>query len=104
MSGDYLDPLAEELVTGYQVAWYQQRGIAPSTESGPHSVDQHVGDVAAVLDHLGWDHALVVGHSWGGFLVVAVAARAGRPDAGRDGRGPPRHGRPRRPGPSSTRT
>jgi pimeloyl-ACP methyl ester carboxylesterase len=77
MSGDYLDPLAEELVTGYQVAWYQQRGIAPSTESGPHSVDQHVEDVAAVLDHLGWDEALVVGHSWGGFLVVAVAAQLG---------------------------
>jgi pimeloyl-ACP methyl ester carboxylesterase len=79
MSGDYLDPLAEELMSGYQVAWYQQRGIAPSTESGPHGVDQHVRDVAAVLDHLGWDHALVVGHSWGGFLVVAVASElAGR--------------------------
>jgi proline iminopeptidase len=77
MSGDYLDLLADELVTGYQVAWYQQRGIAPSTASGPHSVDQHVEDVAAVLDHLGWDETLVVGHSWGGFLVVAVAARLG---------------------------
>ena len=77
MSGDYLDPLADELVTGYRVAWYQQRGIWPSTESGPHGVDQHVQDVEAVLDHLGWDAALVVGHSWGGFLVVAVAAQAG---------------------------
>jgi proline iminopeptidase len=77
MSGDYIDPLAYELVTGYQVAWYQQRGIAPSTASGPHSVDQHVEDVAAVLDHLGWDETLVVGHSWGGFLVVAVAAQLG---------------------------
>jgi pimeloyl-ACP methyl ester carboxylesterase len=77
MSGDYLDALADELVTGYCVAWYQQRGIRPSTESGPHGVDQHVQDVAAVLDHLGWDEALVVGHSWGGFLVVAVAAQLG---------------------------
>lgn len=77
MSGDYLDPLADELVSGYRVAWYQQRGIAPSTESGPHGVDSHVQDAAAVLDHLGWDDALVVGHSWGGFLVVAVAAQLG---------------------------
>ena len=29
------------------------------------------------MDHLGWDDALVVGHSWGGFLVVAVAAELG---------------------------
>jgi proline iminopeptidase len=74
LSGDYLDPLAEELMPGYRVAWYQQRGIAPSTESGPHDVHQHVRDVGSVLNHLGWDDALVVGHSWGGFLVVAVAA------------------------------
>jgi pimeloyl-ACP methyl ester carboxylesterase len=40
-------------------------------------VDQHVRDVGAVLNHLGWDDALVVGHSWGGFLVVAVAAQLG---------------------------
>jgi len=64
-------------VPGYRVAWYQQRGIAPSTESGPHGVDQHVEDVATVLDHLGWDDTLVVGHSWGGFLVVAAAAELG---------------------------
>lgn len=77
LSGDYLDPLADELVSGYRVAWYQQRGVAPSTPSGPHDVDQHVRDVASVLDHLGWDRALVVGHSWGGFLVVAAAAELG---------------------------
>lgn len=77
LSGEYLDPLADELVSGYRVAWYQQRGIAPSTESGPHGVDQHVRDVASVLDHLGWDDALVVGHSWGGFLVIAVAVELG---------------------------
>lgn len=77
MSGDYIDPLADELLPGYRVAWFQQRGIAPSTEAGPHGVDQHVEDVAAVLAHLSWDDALVVGHSWGGFLVVAAAAQLG---------------------------
>jgi proline iminopeptidase len=68
-----LEPLVDELVTGYRVAWYQQRGLSPSTEMGPHGVDQHVRDIESVMDHLGWQRALVVGHSWGGFLVVAAA-------------------------------
>jgi pimeloyl-ACP methyl ester carboxylesterase len=72
-----LDPLVAELVPGYRVAWYQQRGLSPSTEEGPHGVDQHVRDIESVLDSLGWDRALVVGHSWGGFLVVAAAAELG---------------------------
>jgi proline iminopeptidase len=69
----YLEPLVDELVTGYRVAWYQQRGLSPSTETGPHGVDQHVRDIESVLDSLGWDRAFIVGHSWGGFLVVAAA-------------------------------
>ena len=32
-----------------------------------------MADVEAVLDHLGWDRALVVGHSWGGHLALHVA-------------------------------
>jgi pimeloyl-ACP methyl ester carboxylesterase len=73
----FLEPLVDELVTGYRVAWYQQRGLSPSTETGPHGVDRHVRDIESVLDSLGWDRALVVGHSWGGFLVVAAAAELG---------------------------
>jgi pimeloyl-ACP methyl ester carboxylesterase len=72
-----LDPLVAELVPGYRVCWYQQRGLSPSTEEGPHDVDQHVRDLGSVLDHLGWEQALVVGHSWGGFLAVAAAADLG---------------------------
>lgn len=75
LSGDYLDPLADELMPGYRVAWYQQRGVDPSVLSGPHGVEQHVADAAAVLDALCWDRALVIGHSWGGFLLLALAAQ-----------------------------
>lgn len=73
LSGDYLEALAAELWDAYEVAWYQQRSLAPSPETGPFTVDQHVRDLAAVLDALDWPDAWLVGHSWGGHLVVAAA-------------------------------
>jgi pimeloyl-ACP methyl ester carboxylesterase len=72
-----MEGLIDELASGYRVATYQQRGLAPSTILGPFTVDQHVADVAAVLDALEWPRAHVVGHSWGGYLLVAAAARLG---------------------------
>lgn len=71
---DYLAPLADELADGYTVAWYQQRSLAPSVQSGPFTVAQHIADLTAVLDALGWERAWLVGHSWGGHLAVAAAA------------------------------
>ena len=70
---DYLQSLADELDGLFPIARYQQRGVAPSTESGPRDVETHVEDVAAVLDALGWSRAVVVGHSWGGHLVMHFA-------------------------------
>jgi pimeloyl-ACP methyl ester carboxylesterase len=79
MSYDYLDDAVAELADRYQVATFQQRGLAPSTEQGAFTVDEAVADIAAVLDGLGWDTAYLMGHSWGGHLVfhaaVALAAR-----------------------------
>jgi pimeloyl-ACP methyl ester carboxylesterase len=75
---DYLDDAVVELAARYQVATFQQRGLAPSTERGEFTVDEAVADVAAVLDGLGWETAYLVGHSWGGHLVFHVAA--GIPD------------------------
>src|SRR5215212_553042 len=76
MSFDYLDGLAEELGSGHRLAGYQQRGIAPSTLQGPFSVEREVADAVAVLDALGWDRAWVVGHSWGGHLLLHLAVAA----------------------------
>jgi pimeloyl-ACP methyl ester carboxylesterase len=73
LSADYLDGLIPELVPGYRVAVYQQRGLSPSTEEGPFTVAAHLADVAAVLRVLRWDKALVAGHSWGGYLAIHVA-------------------------------
>jgi pimeloyl-ACP methyl ester carboxylesterase len=70
---DYLRDLAEELAEENDVAWYQQRGQAPSAVDGPHTVATDVDDARRVLDTLGWDKAYVVGHSWGGHLALHVA-------------------------------
>ena len=75
LSANYLDGLIPELMPGYRVAVYQQRGLAPSTEQGPLDVAAHLADVAAVIKGLGWDKAFVAGHSWGGYLAIHVAAR-----------------------------
>lgn len=73
MNGAYLDDAVAELATRYQVATYQQRGIAPSTEQGEFTVAEAVADLASVLDGLGWDSAYLMGHSWGGHLVFHAA-------------------------------
>jgi len=74
---DYTDMLYPE-ADGWRAVRYQQRGLAPSTVSGPFSVEHHVADAVAVLDTLGIGRAVVLGHSWGGFLALQVALA--RPD------------------------
>jgi pimeloyl-ACP methyl ester carboxylesterase len=73
MSLDYLDDAVVELADRYRVATYQQRGLAPSTTRGEFTVSEAVSDIAAVLDGLGWRSAYLVGHSWGGHLVLHAA-------------------------------
>lgn len=70
----YLDDAVAELAGSYEVATYQQRGLAPSTEQGEFTVAEAVADIAAVLDRLGWEKAFLMGHSWGGHLVLHAAA------------------------------
>lgn len=69
---DYLAMLGDE-TDGWRRIRYTQRGLAPSTLEGPFSVAQHVADAVAVLDDLGLEDAVVLGHSWGGFLAAALA-------------------------------
>ena len=76
LSSDYLQPVVDELAAGgYQVALYQQRGVPPSTARAPYDVATQVADVLAVLDALGWERAIVAGHSWGGHLLLHVLAQ-----------------------------
>jgi proline iminopeptidase len=51
----------------------QQRGLSPSTLEGPRDIETHVADAIAVLDHLGWDRAWLIGHAWGGHMAMHIA-------------------------------
>ncbi len=71
---DYLSDMPAEETTGWRRIGYTQRGLAPSPVDGPFTVAQHVADAIAVLDDLHLDTAVVLGHSWGGFLAAILAA------------------------------
>ncbi len=71
---DYTETLADELVDGFTVYRYQQRGLAPSTTAGPFSIETHVADAIAVLDAMDGSRPFVIGHSWGGHLAMHLAA------------------------------
>lgn len=71
---DYLGSLDDEVGAGYRMHRYQQRGLAPSTLSGPFTVEKHIEDAVNVLDAVAPDGAYVVGHSWGGHLCMYLAA------------------------------
>ena len=70
---DYLEPLADELDGLFRIARYQQRGVEPSLTDGPRDVARHVADAVAVLETLGWERAVIIGHSWGGHLAMHFA-------------------------------
>jgi pimeloyl-ACP methyl ester carboxylesterase len=72
---DYTEPLAAELDDACTVIRYQQRGLAPSTASGPFGIERHVADAIAVLDAARAGRAYVIGHSWGGHLAMHLAVR-----------------------------
>src|SRR3954449_1149550 len=78
LSYEYVDGLAEDIGAGYRIASFQQRGLAPSTTAGPFDLPTAVADVVAVLDALGWERAWVVGHSWGGHLLLHLAIGPGK--------------------------
>ena len=40
---------------------------------GPFGMKQHAEDMAAVIDHFGWNRPDVIGHSMGGFVAAALA-------------------------------
>ena len=73
LSADYLDGVVAELTDGYLVAGYQQRGLSPSSEEGPFTVSDHLADIELFLDGLGWERAVLLGHSWGGHLALHAA-------------------------------
>lgn len=69
---EYGELLSAE-AAGYRFLSFQQRGVSPSTGSGPFTMEQHTADAAAVLDNREVMRAVIVGHSFGGYLALHFA-------------------------------
>jgi proline iminopeptidase len=70
---DYTEDLAAELDGLFETMRYTQRGTPPTTVGGPYTIESHMDDALAVLDHFECEQAWAVGHSWGGHLVLHLA-------------------------------
>lgn len=67
-------PQVAALRERFTCAWFDHRGVGDSGPiPGALSVQDLVGDSLALLDHLGWSSAHVVGHSMGGILAHDLA-------------------------------
>jgi pimeloyl-ACP methyl ester carboxylesterase len=70
-SYDWL-PAAKAL--GREAACMDMRGFGDSSWAKDYSVPAMASDLGALLEHLGWDRAIVVGHSMGGRNAAWFAA------------------------------
>jgi lipase len=68
--------LAEMLGDDFTVIAPDLRGRGGSANiTGPFGMRAHADDLVAILDHLGIDDVLLLGHSMGGFVAVVAAHR-----------------------------
>ena len=76
MDRHFWDPVAAKLAADAAVLTYDCRGHGTSAVgSAAYSVELFADDLAGLLDHLGWDRALVAGASMGGCVSLAFAQR-----------------------------
>jgi pimeloyl-ACP methyl ester carboxylesterase len=77
----YFEPQVEHFGANHAIAALDLRGHGESDrpEPGPgvYSVDKFAGDVLAVAADAGFDRPVIIGHSLGGVVTLACAARPG---------------------------
>jgi proline iminopeptidase len=66
----------EVLAKKRRVIFYDQRGTgrSPATKDQTYTLADQINDLEDLRVHLGADHIDLLGHSWGGYLVMAYAA------------------------------
>jgi esterase len=74
--GRFIDQGAIPPGLGFRMIAPDQRGHGESDHAASYHIDEYVRDALALLDHLGIDRAVVLGHSLGGVVAYALAARA----------------------------
>lgn len=60
----------------FRVVAYDHRGTGRSRASGEVTMERFAADAEALLDHLGWERARVIGISFGGMVAQELAIRA----------------------------
>jgi len=69
------DRVVERLGGGFRIIRYDKRGHGLSEATpAPYAMDEHVADLASLLDTLGVDGAVVCGISVGGMIAQGLAA------------------------------
>jgi len=64
------------LVKHFQVLGYDQRGLGRTDKPGrAYTMQEYADDAAALMDALGWEHAHVMGVSFGGMVAQHLALR-----------------------------
>jgi 3-oxoadipate enol-lactonase len=76
MRAEFWEATARALGEGWEVLAVDCRGHGGSDKpAGPYTVEQFADDLAAALDHAGWEKAIVGGASMGGCVALAFGAR-----------------------------
>ena len=67
---------ASPLAKAFDLVAYDQRGLGRTDKADiPYSMAQYGDDAAGLMDHLGWDDALVMGVSFGGMVAQELVLR-----------------------------
>jgi 3-oxoadipate enol-lactonase len=67
---------ASPLAKAFDLLAYDQRGLGRTDKPDvAYSMADYADDAAALLDHVGWDNALVVGVSFGGMVAQELVLR-----------------------------
>jgi pimeloyl-ACP methyl ester carboxylesterase len=69
------EPQVTALVGEFRCITIDMRGFGGSAASPPYSMDRYADDVAAVLDALGIERAVITGLSMGGYVAFAMWRR-----------------------------
>jgi 3-oxoadipate enol-lactonase len=67
---------ASPLAKAFDLLAYDQRGLGRTDKRDePYAMAQYADDAAGLLDHIGWEDALVVGVSFGGMVAQELVLR-----------------------------